>query len=107
MLGDAQRIEETEVFGHDSDDSADGERVLLDVDVVDADFSGVRREEGGEDFKESGFSGAVGADEGAYAFGDFEGDVIYGGQIGEAFGDVGAVDHGVWGLYRGEVPALP
>ena len=93
MFFDGEGIEEAEVFGKNSDEALDAQRLFQDIAAGEMHFAGIGSEEAGEDFEQGGFAGAVGSEEGADAAGEIEGDFVEGGEFAEVFGDGVAAEH--------------
>lgn len=107
--------EDDGVLGDEADLGAEGgEGDGCDIDVIDEDAAGGRREEAEEERNECSFSGAVGADErGDLALVDGEGHVVEnaGGGVGgvgegdvfeaDGAGEGGEGDFGIWNLGLG------
>lgn len=88
-------VVEGEFLGHIADEAFDLFGGLFDVEAGDFGGSFGGFEDAAEHADDGGFAGAVGAEEAKDgAFGDVEGDVVDGGEVAEAFGEVMAFDHG-------------
>ena len=93
VFGCGEAAEEGEAFGDYADLAFDLDGVGGGIEAENLDAAGGRGEEAGEHLDGGGFAGAVGAEEAEeLTGGDAEVDVLNGGEVAEAAGQVGGGD---------------